>query len=224
MSEPYSVVKLWPIAVFIALLPLLTIHLCWLIATYQGHLTPCNAYWSECHSISATGRYGIAYFIFKAGMIPAMVLLSLFWWCNQQWLNTLRLPRRIHLGWLGTVAAVALIVYTLTLGHIGDVYYLLRRAGVVTYLGLTFIIQASLSASLSTYSQPSLARAGKVLLQFSAIILFLALGSLVVDGWLGDDYERWENAVEWWLVLLLNVHVVGVALLWRQQNLSLTVR
>lgn len=224
MPEPHSAVKLWPIALFIALLPLLTLHLCWLIATYQGYLTPCNAYWSECHSVSATGRDGVAYFVFKAGMIPAMVLLSLFWWGNQQWLNILHLSHRLHLGWLGTLAGMALIVYTLSLGHVGDVYYLLRRAGVVTYLGLTFIIQATLSAALSKHHQRALARAGKALLHFSAVILFVAVGSLIVDGWIGDDYDRWENAAEWWLVLLLNLHVIAVALLWRQQNLTVTLR
>ncbi len=224
MPEPHPVVKLWPMALFIALLPLLTIHLCWLIATYQGYLSPCNPYWSDCHSISATARNGVAYFIFKAGMIPAMVLLSLFWWCNQVWLTGLNLPHRLHLGWLGTLAGVALIVYTLSLGHVGDVYYLLRRAGVVTYLGLTFMIQASLSAAMSKCHQRALAKAGKALLQFSAGILILAVASLIVDGWIGDDYKRWENAVEWWLVLLLNLHVAAVALVWRKQNLTVIVR
>lgn len=143
--------RLWLFGLLVALVPMLTIHLSWLVSSAQGHLQWCNPYWLDCHSVSATGRYGLAYFIFKGGMIPALVLLACYWWINQQWLHIVTTNRSQKLFLLGITASFALLIYTLSLGHVGDTFYLLRRAGVVIYLGLTFIAQLLLSATLARH-------------------------------------------------------------------------
>ena len=207
---------LWRPGLLAALLPLITIHLTLLASFWQNALTRCNPYWLDCISISATGRYGLAYFLFKAGMIPAMVLLALFWWLNSHWLKSLGLGRQRHLIWLGAMASLALIVYSLSLGHVGDTFYLLRRAGVVIYLGLTFIAQACLGAALATHPSATISTPGRQLVLLSTLTLFVAILSLVLDALWPAWHERAEDAFEWWLVLMLNLHAVWVAALWRR--------
>ncbi|WP_141096174.1 hypothetical protein [Lacimicrobium sp. SS2-24] len=210
---------LWWLGLMSALLPMLTIHLCWLVSSFQGQLSWCNPYGLNCHSVSATGRYGVAYFIFKGGMIPALVMLTFYWWVNQQWLNRLSLARGNKLMLCGTLASLALLIYTLSLGHAGDAFYLLRRAGVIIYLGLTFIAQLILGAALAKTT-----KAGKVLLTLSLFTLAVALCSLLLDALPSVDYQSMDDAFEWWLIMLLNLHGLGVVWLWKQHKLKLTLQ
>ncbi|WP_099033827.1 hypothetical protein [Lacimicrobium alkaliphilum] len=211
--------RLWLFGLFVAILPMLTIHLSWLASSVQGHLGWCNPYWLDCHSVSATGRYGLGYFIFKGGMIPALVTLSLYWWLNQQWLNRLQAKNSQTLCVLGGIASVALLIYTLSLGHVGDTFYLLRRTGVIVYLGLTFIAQLLLSAALARHITQ-----GKVLLRLSIATLAIALFSLLLDALPAVDYKSMDDAFEWLLILLLNLHALFVAWLWKTHNLRLMLK
>ncbi|WP_082633364.1 hypothetical protein [Lacimicrobium alkaliphilum] len=211
--------RIWLLGLLTGLLPMLTMHLSWLAASIQGHLEWCNPYWLHCHSVSSTGRYGLGYFIFKGGMIPALVLLSWYWWLNQQWLNRLSNHHSQKLCVLGLIASPALLIYTLSLGHVGDTFYLLRRAGVVIYLGLTFIAQLLLSAALARHITQ-----GKVLLRLSFATLAIALFSLLLDALPAVDYKSMEDAFEWLLILLLNLHVLIVAWLWKIHNLRFVLK
>ena len=62
----------YPIAIMINLLPLVCIHLCYLVAANLGHIEWCVPYLENCTSISATGRKYPEFFIFKGLMIPAV--------------------------------------------------------------------------------------------------------------------------------------------------------
>ncbi len=219
-AKRYSLV---PLGLLAALLPLLTIHLSLFFSLYQGHLDICNPYWVACHSVSATGRHGVAYFVFKGGMICAMSLLALFWIVNHIWLRQTVNYRRGALAWLGIVASIALIVYTLSLGHSGGAFYILRRAGVVTYLGLTFIAQSIFSYQLMGHADKMIATAAKRLLRFCLCVLGLALFTLVLDGLPMVHYEPLEDMVEWILVVLLNLHALAVVRLWHRDKLGFSL-
>lgn len=220
MAKPLKL-KVFPVGLLATLLPLVTIHLCLLISIAQGYLSFCNPYWVSCHSVSATGRHGLAYFLFKGGMLSAMVLLAGFWVVNYLWLKQLRVARGKSLLWLGPLASVALIVYTLSLGHSGGAFYIARRAGVVTYLGLTFVAQTLFSAALKHSLKPTLARQGGRLLRLNAMMLGIAVFTLILDAMPMVDYEPLEDMVEWWLILLLNLHAIAVVLLWRRERLAI---
>ncbi len=204
-----------------AAVSLLTIHLSFLVSVSQGYIDGCSPYWSDCSSISRSGRHGLAYFIFKGGMLPAALLLGLFWQLNRLWLGSLAADSAAgrYLPAVGWTASLALLIYTLALGHSGDTFYLLRRFGVVTFLGLSLIAFALLAGALR---RSPLKWHGSLLGRGSAAILGLALISLVLDALLGDDYEQLENAFEWWLVLLLLVQLLWVARLWQLTAFTLT--
>lgn len=209
-----SVVSLWWLALATALLPLVAIHTTFAVSALEGHIDWCVPYWDSCTSISRTGRYGTAYFIFKGTMLPAALLGLLFWWLNARWLSQLHARKCAWLPWLGLIASLALTAYTLALGHAGEGFGLARRTGVVLYFSLTFIAQLLLSARLLTV--PQWARHGRRLLRLCQLTLAVGLVSVILTAVVPDVYSRMDDAFEWVLALLINAHALGVAWLWRR--------
>jgi hypothetical protein len=220
MNNSVTVPRIWWLALASALLPFLTIHLSFVVSVLEGHGRWCFPYWETCTSISKTGRHGTGYFIFKGGMIPTAVLLFLFWGLNRAWLRSLGLSAGAALPWLGVVSSLSLLVYTLSLGHVGDVFYLLRRTGVVGWFGLTWIAQLQLGAILRHHVRWR--AAGQGLLTLSLLTLLLALSSLVLLLLWPERHDDLENAYEWSLALLLDIHAFATALLWQRSGFSLT--
>ncbi len=104
------------IAVLTALIPTFTVNLCYLVSSLQGHVLVCVPYFEGCTSISSTGRHGISFWLFKAGMACSAALLALYW---------RRMSALIHAGSgrtaptvlaVGTGGAVFLVLYTAFLG------------------------------------------------------------------------------------------------------------
>jgi hypothetical protein len=56
------------IALLCGLVPLLTVHVCYVLSASAGVIPTCSPYLDGCTSISATGRHGWGYVLFKAGM------------------------------------------------------------------------------------------------------------------------------------------------------------
>jgi hypothetical protein len=220
MNTSASTHRLWLLALFCAAIPFLTIHLSFLVSAIEGNVRWCVPYWETCSSISRAGRYGTAYFIFKGGMIPACVLLALFWWLNRAWLQLLGLEGGHALPWLGLMSSLALLTYTLALGHAGDTFYFMRRAGVIGWFGLTYIAQLQLGASLRRH--PRWGMAGQRLVQFSLVTLLIGLISVAAGLVVPERHDELENAFEWTLALLLNIHGFVVAMLWRRSGFAMS--
>jgi hypothetical protein len=211
-------VPLWWLALAAALIPLLSIHATFAVAVFEGYVSWCVPYWDSCTSISRTGRHGTAYFIFKGAMLPAALLGILFWWLNSLWLLQLGAPGRgqLWIPWLGLVACVALAAYTLALGHEGEGFNLIRRIGVVLYFSLTYIAQLLISSALKDH--PHWHQSGKRLLWLSEVTLAVGFLSVILTAAAPDLYSQIDNAFEWILALLINLHALWVALLWRQSS------
>lgn len=211
-------IPLWWLALAAALVPLVTIHTTFVIAVLEGYISWCIPYWDSCTSISRTGRYGTAYFIFKGTMLPAALLGILFWWLNGRWLLQLGAPARGQhwIPWLGLVACTALGCYTLALGHEGDGFNMTRRIGVVLYFSLTYIAQLLISAALK--SHPRWHETGKYLLWLCEVTLAVGILSVILTAVVPDLYSQVDDAFEWVMALLINLHALWVALLWRQSS------
>ena len=206
-----------------ALLPILTFHITYLISACQGYVPWCVPYWDACTSISATGREGLPYFIFKGAMIPAITLQILFWVINHRWLQALGYPHGKGVGWLGALAAAFLLPYVLSLGHSGGAFELARRIGTAGYVGVTGIMQILLGSVLWRSRYPLLQRGGARLLTLSAVTLGIAILSLVLQSIPGFNYDPIKYAFDWILIVLLNVHGIGVAVLWWRAGLAVTL-
>lgn len=114
------------------------------------------------------------------------------------------------------VSCVALAAYTLALGHEGEGFNLIRRIGVVLYFSLTYIAQLLISSALKDH--PSWHQGGKRLLWLSAVTLAVGFLSVILSAAMPDLYSQIDDAFEWVLALLINLHALWVALLWRQSS------
>ena len=211
-------IPLWAVAMLAALIPFITIHVTFLVSVYEGYVPLCNPYIDSCTSISRTGRHGTAYFIFKGAMLPAALLGWWFWWLNRRWLHQLGASpnKLVWLPWLGLAAALALGAYTLTLGHHGDGFRLIRRTGVVLYFSLTFIAQLILSAALVTTA--GWTAEGRRLLRLCQLVLGIGILSVLLTAFAYGLYSQIDDAFEWVLALLINTHALWVAILWRRSG------
>lgn len=221
MSDPNSV-RLWWLALATALVPMLTIHVTFLVSVLEGHVSFCIPYWDSCTSISRTGRHGTSYFIFKGTMLPAAVLGALFWWFNGHWLRQLGV-RSAALFWvpaLGLVACTALAAYTVALGHEGGGFNIMRRTGVVLYMSLTFLCELLVTAALREH--PDWRRHGRWMLAWCQLTLGVGIFSVILSVVAPVLYSQTDDAFEWVLALLINLHALWIAWLWRQSRFRLS--
>ncbi len=198
-------------AALLALLPTLAINLNYLIAATEGSVPWCNPYWDSCTSISATGRSGLAFYFFKASMLPVALLYWLYWsHCGDLGLLSPGLRRAVRT--LGATSVLALIAYILALGAIGDGFQLTRRIGIILYFTLTYLCQLLLVYSHTRVSQQSGYISAQQYLLGS--ILLIGLLSLVLDG-LMTNYDAIEDAFEWNIALLLHGNFLLASMHWR---------
>lgn len=209
---------LWWLALAAALVPLLTIHITFAVSVLEGHVELCIPYWDSCTSISRTGRYGTSYFIFKGTMLPAALLGILFWWLNSRWLRQLGIHSAgvAWIPWLGLVASLSLAAYTLALGHAGDGFNLIRRIGVVLYFSLTFICELLISGALARH--PQWVQTGRKLMNLCLLTLGVGILSVIIDGVAPEFHDTKDDAFEWVLAALINIHALWLALLWRKNR------
>jgi len=215
------------VALAAGLLPILVVTLAYVGSTMGGHIPLCFPLLQGCTSISSAGRYGLAYFFFKGGMITAAVLLSAYWILCRLWLRDLGgrdSARTRSMVALGCVAAAFLILYTLFLGSKGDFYNLMRRFGVTIYFSFSYLAQLLLVAELrqlrerKTGIPPGILR-GKLIIVI--VLLVLGLGSIPISNFVTDK-TRPENAVEWNFALLMASYYFFTWRAWRHTRFSYT--
>ncbi len=190
------------IAVLTALIPTFTVNLCYLVSSLQGHVLVCVPYFEGCTSISSTGRHGISFWLFKAGMACSAALLALYW---------RRMSALIHAGSgrtaptvlaVGTGGAVFLVLYTAFLGTEGPIYFLLRRFGTILYFGLTLTAQLMALRRFEAFAPRWLTRAKK-----AGCVAMLVFGgaSIPVMNYM-DNKHAFQNIIEWDLSLLMQTY------------------
>ena len=216
--------SLWWLGVVCAALPLVCMHTTYVVSALQGHVEWCVPYWDSCTSISRTGRHGASYFIFKGLMIPAAVLGIGLWWLNACWLQQIApQARKIHwILWLGVVAGLSLLMYTLALGHAGQAFQIMRRTGVVIYFAFTFLNQLILSAALA--SVPAWQKTGNAMVRWCQMVLAIGILSVLISAFDYPLYKATDDAFEWTLALLLNIHALWAVWLWRQSHFTASFR
>ena len=207
-----------------ALLPALAINFCYLLAASQGHVPWCIPYLEGCTSISATGRQAPESYLFRALIIPTAVLLVFYWRLSHEWLKALGSEtRRVNRAMLvlGTVAALALIVYATVLGSVGEGYKLQRRIGVAVFYLCTMAAQLLITWQvLRAARRPGSdisRRTAAALTALLAVILAAGLIGLVLSGtW--EGYGDYDDSVQWSLTLLLLAHVATTYLAWKESG------
>ncbi|MFU8833145.1 MAG: hypothetical protein ACNA7J_13470 [Wenzhouxiangella sp.] len=93
-----------------------------LISQSLGLVPQCNVFLEGCTSISGTGRQEPASFVYRATIIPAIVLLSVTWWLTAAWLGRLGAANRrwrMALVVFGGLSPVLAVIYVVILGASG---------------------------------------------------------------------------------------------------------
>jgi hypothetical protein len=216
------------LALLTSLLPLCVVNVAYLISTGGGHITRCIPYVQGCGSISAAGRYGMSYFFFKAGMIPAAVLLAAFWYFCRRWLLILgdadgRMVRAMV--FTGCISAAFLILYTVFLGSEGEFYSLMRRYGVNIYFSFGYLAQLMLLGRLQILKRagvvdlPRGILTGKLTLLI--VMLLLGLASIPMSDMFTDKH-RPINIVEWNFSALMISYFFLTWRAWRMTGFCIT--
>ena len=201
----------WPLAAAVVVVPIVAVTLAATIAMSQQLVPACVPFIDGCTSVSATGRYPPASFVFKGIMLPYATLLALYWWAVVTWLRDLPgvAPWRnanlcLALTWF---SALALVVYAVTLGSRGELYEFMRRFGIYFYFLFTVVGQVMcalrMRAAVGTRAAGTWQLATAVAM-LAAGVLLLVLKAIL------DDPDAAENIIEWTfgLLMLLNLGAV----------------
>ena len=153
-------------------------------------------------------------------MISTAVLMALCWLFFRQWLINVeghRNRQQIMMLLLGLLSSTFLLVYTLALGHIGEVYALQRR------IGVTLFFSCGLLAQLLAANQIwKLVRRGGLELQqglhkwLLLICVLMLLSGLAVEpmSLLIPDDGRVDNIIEWNYAVLMYLYFVVLGRIW----------
>jgi hypothetical protein len=211
------------------LLPIIAIHISLVVAINAGTVPSCFPYIEGCTSISATGRHEPASLIFKPAMMSSWGILVFYWLFNLAWLRSLARTsgQNTNIGaWMagvGTVGALALILYTTFLGTEAPFYEFMRRVGIYFYFGCTVIAQIILARHTLGLSRrlalETTRRVGQVQITLALIPFVLGILNLVLKATL-ENPDPVENIIEWIFALLMQSYFLLTYLAWRETAFS----
>lgn len=216
--------RLWLLPLIAGLLPAVAAILAFRISIAHEVFAGCNPFVEGCVSISKAGRHGVANHVFRLLMVPAAVLQAIVWLLCTAWLVRLGARGRSlkWLPWLGLAAGLFLVIYGTFIGTEGKVYQLLRRHGVMTYFGCTYLCMLMAAGQLHRLAASGLLRLrfrmDLALLALLALNLAMGLGHVFAAPWLLDEEgrDRIENVVEWWAGASFTVFFLALAWFWKR--------
>jgi hypothetical protein len=215
--------RLAPYALFTGLLPLVCVHLTYLIAASHGHVDWCVPYWDSCTSISATGRELPEKLVFKLLMLPAGLCAFAFWWIAGHWLRITCGSASRAMVALGSIAALFLLLYVVALGESND-YRWARQTGIILFFSLTYVAQLIFLVRIARLQFRAAPVQRVFRWQAGAAGLLLAIGilSVVLDATYAA-YDSIEDAFEWVMMLLIALQFCSHYPLWKAADLRLAI-
>ena len=162
-------------------------------------------------------------------MLPLATLMLGYWLLLGTWLKQLHASSRLRktILFLGCFACLALVIYTVTLGAVGDHYRLARRIGIVLFfVGTSFAHLVLLQGlvNLQKNSSPALLIIAPWVKKMTYICAALVFGS-AINGLLGffwEYWDKWENAFEWsYSVVMISLFYI-VGRMWQGTEFSIS--
>ena len=204
-----------------AVVPFIGVTLSYAIGVHYDLIPSCIPYIDGCTSISATGRYEPASFVFKAVQMPLGVLHIVIWLLCVQWLRAMGHDSRaahLTLCYSGIVGGLSLIIYVTFLGTQQPFYEFMRRFGIYGYFLGVAIAQVTLAFSvLKVHSKTARFdghRQGTPLVWLALLPFALGILNFVLKAIL-DDPDQWENRIEWVAALIMQLYFLFLWNAWR---------
>lgn len=150
--------------------------------------------------------------------------MSAYWILLHHWVKQLTNDDKgpVLITTMGVIASVALVVYTVTLGAVGDAYALARRVGVVFYFAFTSFGHLFLLKWLNKIDTEALGivqQQNNITIVCTLLITTAIASALVGIVW--EGWDNWENAYEWWFSVFMISLFYFVAQMWRLTNYTL---
>jgi hypothetical protein len=215
----------------VGLIPIIAVFTSYWIAINTAEVPSCNPFIDGCTSVSATGRYPPASFLFKGAMLPQSVILACYWLFNVAWLRGLivaagRMPKNTYpVGVFGVTGALFLILYVTFLGTQEPFYEFMRRYGVYMYFALNVVAQIILASKvLPVARQLSHKRlVGLTRLQLILAWFPFALGALnlILKATL-ENSDAAENRIEWIFAMQMQLYFLVTYFSWRETQFRLS--
>ncbi len=193
----------------------------YLLSAASGYVDWCVPHLTGCDSISASGRHGWGFFVFKATMLPAAGFTFIYWVLCRRWLALINAPARLDTAifWLGMIGTAFLVLYVTFLGSDGDAYRTMRRYGTVVYFGFTYLAQLLLAKRLIDSGVDSIL----VKWKFGLAIFMLVTGLVFATAAnFFEDDDFLQNISEWNCATALSAFPLVTWLLWRQTGFRLS--
>ena len=79
--------KPFHLALLSGLVPIVAVHLAWVLNVFSGDAPACFAYWDGCVSVSRAARSGPGLHLFRALVLPTTVVMAATWLLAARWLR-----------------------------------------------------------------------------------------------------------------------------------------
>ena len=187
----------------------------YVLSAIGGYVDWCIPHLTGCDSVSASGRHGWGFYVFKATMLPAAGFTFIYWVLCVRWLALIAEPSRLDntIFGLGTIGTTFLVLYVVFLGSEGEVYRDLRRYGTVVYFGFTYLAQVLLAKKIVDSKLESVVVVWKY--RLAAFILVTGLLFALAANFFEDD-DFLQNISEWNCATALTAFPLLTWLLWRR--------
>jgi hypothetical protein len=209
------------------LIPLVAVFLSYWIAANTANVPSCNPFFDGCTSVSATGRYPPASYLFKGAMLPQSIILSCYWLFNVAWLRALtitagRVPRNTFaVGILGVTGSLFLILYVTFLGSQEPFYEFMRRYGVYMYFLLNVLAQIVLASKVLPVARQlgmqRLVNLTKLQLVLAWFPFALGALNLILKAVL-ENSDAAENRIEWIFAMQMQLFFVVSYFAWKETH------
>ena len=206
---------------WVAVVPLVTINISYLVAVGTEHLPACIPYLSGCTSVSAAGRVAPESLIFKSGMLLSAVALALLWHRSATFLQTggKRSSRVLSLRIFSLLAALSLTLYTVNLGIKGDEFRYLRRIGIDGFAFSNLITEVLF---IVLYRSMRIETTQKLFHWLVVLCIALPLLSIAAElaKWLGAPRRPANNLVAWNAFIAFSAYYAVVARIWWHHGIA----
>ena len=202
-----------------AVLPLVTITTSYFVAASVEHVASCIPYLTGCTSVSSTGRMAPESLIFRAGLLPAAVVLILFWHRSAVFLelNGDTTFRVNALKAVGLALGLSLMLYALTLGFEDGPYPRLRRIGMSGFAIGTFVAELLFVFGYKPLRRADTSALWRWLIAFCVALPLLDLLSEVVK-WAGVDGNSPDHVATWNAFVAASAYYFLTGTIWRRHG------
>jgi len=209
------------LALWVALVPLASINISYVVAVAMEHLPACIPYLSGCTSVSATGRIAPESLIFKTGMLVSAVALVLMWHRSATFLQTggKRSSRVLLLRIFSLLAALSLTLYAVNLGLKGDEFRYLRRIGINGFAFSNLITEVLFIVLYRPMRIETTQKLFHWLIVFCVALPLLSIAAELAK-WLGAPRRPTNNLVAWNAFIAFSAYYVVVARIWWHHGIA----